>query len=194
MTMETITLEDIAAISEKICTGRKVEIVREDYDEYGSKSYVKVRGDCANLLVEYIYNIGFKCSIQGHKTEDLSSRVEYHHPLVGGLTIAHHFSEFVTKESVKEIQTTDIDKITAFINANAQYLHASSEHFQRVDNINYPDLRGEERWGNGITSFDSFIVCDEDFYTGIEIKETRREKQIPPEQTNVDFLEAIKNW
>ncbi|MBS0044206.1 hypothetical protein KFE26_18135 [Shewanella sp. M16] len=175
--MNTITLEIIAEIATEICTGSKVKVIREDYDDYGSECYVKIIGECANLIVEEIYDRGFKCRVSEHKTEDFSSTITYNHRLVvGGVATAHHFSEFFTKEIVDEIQTADINKITHFIKCNAKYLKASAEFFERVDNINYPDLRGEEKWGNGITSYDRFVVCDEDFYLGGEIKETRRTK------------------
>ncbi|WP_037428031.1 hypothetical protein [Shewanella sp. POL2] len=185
--MNTITLEKIAEIATEICTGNKVKVIRQDNDDYGSECYVKIIGECANLIVEEIYYQGFNCRLSGHKTKDFSSTITYNHRLVlGGVATTHHFSEFFTKEVVYEIETADINKITDFIKCNAKYLKASAEFFERVDSINYPDLRGEEKWGNGITSYDRFVVCDDDFYLGDKIKETRRTK-LMSEKSDIPF-------
>lgn len=184
--MNAITLEKIAEIATEICTGSKVEVIREDYDDYGSECFVRIKGECSNLIIEEKINDNFECRISGHRTEDLSSEVSYNHRGIrGGIATTHHHSEFFTKHIVESFECYKIENISQWLVENAKYLKASAELFQRVEYIYYPDLRGGEKSGNGIISYDRFIVCDEDFYTASKIKETRRNK-IEPQKFEID--------
>lgn len=190
--MPNISLEQIASSAAAITTA-KIEVIREDYDDYGSECYVKIVGECANIRIEKT-DIGFDCSLNCHRKEDLSSSFEYAHPGVrGGVTTAHHRYSFRTKEVISDVCLTSVLSIEKWLEDHVKYLKATSDLFERIDEINYPDLRGEEKYGNGLTSYDRFLVCDEDFYTDEKIKETRRTKlhSEPPAAT---FSEALENW
>lgn len=185
--MRAVTLEQIAAIATEIFNGEQIDIVRNDYDDYGSECFVIIKGECADLIVEEKFDDDFKCQISGHRTEDLSCEVSYNHRGIrGGIARTHHFSQFFTKENVDFFESYKLESISKWLIENAKYLKASVGLFERVDNINYPDLRGEEKWGNGITSYDRFVVCDEDFYLGSKIKETRRTRLVREHDIEID--------
>lgn len=177
MTPKPINLTDIERDAVCICKfAKRIELVLDDYDEYGSRQYLVIEGECADLIIKELDDNAFKCRVIPYgMMECVSPAFEYYHPSVqGGMTVAKHSYMFRLKTRVVDSVLFTCEEIRVWLNLNKKYLTASSTLFERIDIISYPDLRGKEVWGNGILSSDRFLVSDEDFYIDMDIKETRR--------------------
>lgn len=184
----SVNLDDVAELVRSINASLDVTVHHEDYDDYGSKHYVQIKGICADILISKNYGGMFcpadylECSVSAKRGEDSTSVFEYLHCGVsGGVATSCHTFAFSLKQDVKKetVSNNYEQRLKAWLMDNLKYLCADSALFYRVDNINYPDLRGDFKWGNGITSFDAFRVSDDDFYVHSNIKDTRREKLSP---------------
>lgn len=177
--MIKVTLEEIAELAKKICPSSKIKLVREDYDEYGSECYVRVVGECADIKIEQDHT-GFYCHLVCHRREDKTSAFEYSHSAVfGGIATGYHKYCFLTKKIVNNELLVNISDIEQWLINHSKYLKATSELFERIDEINYPDLRGLVKYGNKITSYDRFLVSDKDFHIDEKIKDTPKVKLYP---------------
>jgi hypothetical protein len=187
---QDFTLEDIAAFAALRLDRADIEVIYEDYDDYGVEHYVLIPGICADLVLKKDYGgmysptRGLVCSIQTKAGVDVSTRFEYPHPcVVGGVAHTENSYWFHLKNKAEqEAYYGDYEEhIGNWLDCNAKYLEPDETLFYRVDHINYPDLRGSHKWGNGITSYDPFRIADSHFYTSDTINNDADRELIQPE-------------
>lgn len=189
----SVNLNDVAELIRKLIPNSDVSVHYDDYDDYGCEHYILVKGECANLKLQkdyggmYCPTNGLVCTVNTKQIKDLESTFKYKHSGVyGGYATSNHSSNFHIKNKLEDcsIYSKYEQRITEWINSVSAYLKADSTLFYRTDNINYPDLRGEFKWGNGITSYDSYIIADEDFYTDSKIRHDAKREKVLYEESN----------
>jgi len=184
-----VDLNDVVKFIKKMDERLTATAEFEDYDEYGCEHYVRVSGECADIILKkdyggiYCPGDSLVCSVQPHTFKNRKGNPE---------------SSFELKTPVLDVDIGRdyADRIRNYLNQHKQYLNADNRLFVRTDYIWYRDCSGAFKFKHCNSSYDTLTLADMDFYAGKKKEDAlwyqQRKHQFnqpaPPSDQEYDFI------